>query len=74
MNDLRPVALTSVAFKTYERIMLPQLKSFFQDSLDPFQVAYQNNRSCENALLVKINEVTSHLDSRLTVKITKLVE
>ena len=74
MNDLRPVALTSVAFKTCERIMLPQLKSFIHDSLDPFQFAYQNNRSCEDALLVTINEVTSHLDSRLSVEKTKLVE
>ena len=68
MNDLRPVALTSVTFKTCERIMLPQLKSFIHDSLDPFQFAYQGNRSCEDALLVTINEVTSHLDSKLSVE------
>ena len=74
MNDLRPVALTSVAFKTCERIVLPQLKSFIHDSLDPFQFAYQSNRSCEDALLVTINEVTSHLDSKLSVKKKKLVE
>ena len=45
MNDLRPVALTSVAIKTCERTVLPQLKSFIHDSLDPFKFAYQNNRS-----------------------------
>ena len=72
MNDLRPVALTSVAFKTCERIVLPQLKSFIQESLDPFQFAYQSNRSCEDALLVTINEVTSHLDSKLSVKKNKV--
>ena len=71
-NDLRPVALTSVASKTCERIVLPQLKSFIHDSLDPFQFAYQNNTSCEDALLVTINEVTSHLDSKLSVKKTKV--
>ena len=38
MNDLRPVALTSVALKTCERIVLQQLKSFIHDSLDPFQL------------------------------------
>ena len=54
MNDLRPVALTSVAHKTCERIVL-QLKSFIHDSLDQFQFAYQNNRSFEDALLVTIN-------------------
>ena len=68
MNDLKPVALTSVAFKTCERIVLPQLKSFIYDSLDPFQFAYQNNRSCEHGLLVTINEVTSHLDSKFSVE------
>ena len=68
MNDMRPVALTSVAHKTCERIVLPQLKSFIHDSLDPFQFAYQSNRSCEDALLVTIDEVTSHLDSKLSVK------
>ena len=63
MNDLRPVTLTSVALMTCERIVLPQLKSFIQDSLDPFQFAYHDNRSCEDALLVTINEVTSYLKS-----------
>ena len=63
MNDLRPV----VALKTCERIMLPQLRSLIHDSLDPSQFAYQSNRSCEDALLVTINEVTSHLDSKLSV-------
>ena len=48
MNDLRPVALTSVAFKTCERIVLPQLKSFINDSLDPFQFAYQSNNNNNN--------------------------
>ena len=51
-------------------IVLPQLKSFIHDSLDPFQFAYQSNRSCEDALLVTINEVTSHLDSKLSVEKT----
>ena len=54
MNDLRPVALTSVAVKTCERIVLPQLKSFINDSLDPFQLAHNNKRRCEDALLVTI--------------------
>ena len=67
MNDLRPMALTSVALKTCEQIMLQQPKSFVHDSLDPFLFAYQNNRSCEDVLLVTTNEVTSHLDSRLSV-------
>ena len=68
MNDLRRVALTSDAFKTCERIVLPQLMSFIHDSLDPFQFANQDNRSCEDALSVTINEITSHIDSKLSVE------
>ena len=52
--------------------MLPQLTSFIDDSLDPFQFTYQNNRSCEDALLVTISEVTSHLDSKLSVEKNKV--
>ena len=74
INDLRPVALTSVALITCERILLPQLRLFIHDSLDPFQFAYQNNRSYEDVLLFTINEVTSHLEFRLSVEKTKLVE
>ena len=74
MNDLRPVALTSVTFKTCERIVLPQLKSHIHDSLDPFQFADQNNICCEDALLVIINEVTSLLDSKLSVEKNKVSE
>ena len=75
MNDLRLVAMTSVAIKNYERIVLPLPKSFIHDSLGPFQFAYQNKRSCEDDLLVTRNEVTSHLDSKLSVeKKSRLVE
>ena len=72
MNDLRPVALTSVALITCERIVLPQLTSFIHYSLDPSQFAHQSNRNCEDALLATINEVTSHLDSKLSVEKNKV--
>ena len=68
LSDLRLVVLTSVTFKPYVQIVLPQLDSFVQDSLDPFQFAYQNNRSYKGALLVTIDEVTSHLVPRLSVE------
>ena len=61
MNDIMPVALTCVALKTCERIVPSQPKS-------SIQFAYQNNRSYEDALLVTMNEVTSHLDSTLSVE------
>ena len=72
MNDMRLVELTSVALNTCERIVLPQLKSFIHDSLDPFKFTYQSNRSCEYALLLTINDVTSHLDSKLSMEKIKV--
>ena len=64
MNDLRPIALTSVAFKSCERLVLPQLKSIVKDCMDPFQFAYKSDRSCEDAILSIIDSVTSHLDPK----------
>ena len=59
-------SFNSVALKTCEQIVLPQLMSFIHDSLDPFQLTYQSNRSCEDDILVTIIEVTSHLDSKIS--------
>ena len=42
--------------------------SLINDSLDPFQFAYEKNRSFE----VSISEVTSHLDSKLSAKKNKV--
>ena len=58
--------------KRYYAIVLPQLKSFIHDSLDPFQFTCQSDRSCEDALLVTIYEVTSHLDFKLSVEKNKV--
>ena len=71
MNDLRPIALTSVAFKSCERLVLPQLKSV-KDCMDPFQFAYRSYRSCEDAILSIIDSVTSHLDPKAVSEKNKL--
>ncbi|KAK0143009.1 RNA-directed DNA polymerase from mobile element jockey [Merluccius polli] len=45
LNDFRPVALTSVVMKSFERLVLSHLKDITDPFLDPLQFAYRANRS-----------------------------
>ena len=58
MNDYRPVALTSVVMKVFERLVLKHLKSVTSHRLDPLQVAYRENRSVDGAVAFALNFVT----------------
>ena len=66
MNDLRPVALTSYVMKTFERVVRLQLQPQAADLMDPFQFAYQKNRSVDDAILHVLNNIYSHLDKPST--------
>src|SRR4029434_4412426 len=50
LNDYRPVALTSVVMKTFERLVLTHLKAITNHLLDPLQFAYRANRSVDDAI------------------------
>ncbi len=50
LNDYRPVALTSVAMKSFERLVLAYLKDITGPLLDPLQFAYRANRSLDDAV------------------------
>ncbi|MCJ8747486.1 hypothetical protein PDJAM_G00154020 [Pangasius djambal] len=45
LNDYRPVALTSVVMKSFERLVLAYLKDITGPLLDPLQFAYRANRA-----------------------------
>ncbi|KAK3521127.1 hypothetical protein QTP86_013011 [Hemibagrus guttatus] len=45
LNDYRPVALTSVVMKSFERLVLAYLKNITGPLLDPLQFAYRANRT-----------------------------
>ena len=66
MNDYRPVALTSVAMKVFEHIMLRYLKSSTAGLLDPHQFAYQTNRSVDDAVALGLHYVMNHLEQPST--------
>jgi len=63
LNDYRPVALTSVAMKCFERLIKDYICAFLPPSMDP-QFAYQSNRSTDDAVSQVIHSSLSHLDSR----------
>ena len=62
MNDLRPVALTSIVMKSFERIILKEIKLCFSPSQDTFQFAYRAGRSVDDAILLFLDNIYSHLD------------
>ena len=51
LNDLRPVALTSIPMKCAERIILNKMKPYFNPLQDPLQFAYRARRSVDDAIV-----------------------
>ncbi|XP_068507379.1 uncharacterized protein [Syngnathus scovelli] len=63
MNDYRPVALTSVVMKSFERLVLNHLKDVTGPLLDPLQFAYRANRSVDDAVNMGLHYILQHLDT-----------
>ena len=66
MFQADPVALTSVAMKYFERLVMAHINSIIPDSLDPLQFAYRPNRSTDDTISIALHTVLSHLDKRNT--------
>ena len=67
LNDYRPVALTSVIMKGFERLIMAYIKSVIPNTTDdPYQFAYRENRSVDDAVCLALNAVCKHLDKRNT--------
>ncbi len=62
LNDYRPVSLTSVAMKSFERLVLAYLKDSTGPLLDPLQFAYRANRSVDDAVNMGLHFILQHLD------------
>uniref|UniRef100_A0AAQ6A6Z6 Reverse transcriptase domain-containing protein n=1 Tax=Amphiprion ocellaris TaxID=80972 RepID=A0AAQ6A6Z6_AMPOC len=63
LNDYRPVALTSVVMKSFERLVLSHLKTITTPLLDSLQFAYRANRSVDDAVNLALHSILQHLDS-----------
>ncbi|KAL0161708.1 hypothetical protein M9458_045433, partial [Cirrhinus mrigala] len=62
LNDYRPVALTSVVMKSFERLVLAYLKDITGPLLDPLQFAYRANRSVDDAVNMGLHYILQHRD------------
>ncbi len=56
------MALTSVAMKSFERLVLAYLKDITGPLLDPLQFAYRANRSVDDAVNMGLHYILQHLD------------
>ena len=66
LNDYQPVALTSVAMKYFERLVMAHINTIIPETLDPLQFAYCTNRSTDDAISIAHHTALSHLDKRNT--------
>lgn len=61
LNDYRPVALTPVIMKCFERILLNYIRDVIPAGLDSLQFAYRKNRSTEDAVSLALHTAMTHL-------------
>ena len=70
ITDLRPVALTSVAMKSCERLILTCFKKLTTSFVDDLQFAYRKDRNTEDAILFTLDKLYSHLEDSRSGKVS----
>ena len=63
-NDYRPVALTPIMMKCFERLVMQHIKSTLHPALDPYQFAYRSNRSTDDAISTALHSALTHLETK----------
>ena len=66
LNDYRSIALTSVAMKCFERLVMAHINTIIPETLDPLQFAYLPNRSTEDVISIALHTALSQLDKMNT--------
>ena len=64
LNDYCPIALTSVAMKYFEGLVMAHINTIIPETLDPLQFAYRPNRSTDDPISIALHTALSHLDKR----------
>ncbi|XP_030272344.1 uncharacterized protein LOC115581424 [Sparus aurata] len=62
LTEFRPVALTSLIMKIFEKILKDEIVSLVYDKLDPLQFAYQPGKGVEDAKLLILDKIYKHLE------------
>ncbi len=63
LNDYRPVAITSIVMKVFERLVKSHICSSIPVTLDPLQFANRPNRSTDDAISHILHSSLTHIDS-----------
>ena len=63
LNHFRPVALTSLIMKCFEKMILNYLLFLVSPLLDPLQFAYQAKRGTDDAVSCLLHRLLEHLDT-----------
>ena len=58
LNDYRPMALTSVAMKCFERLVMAHNKTLIPETLDQLQFVYHPNISTDDAISIALTCLT----------------
>uniref|UniRef100_A0A8C7XV90 Reverse transcriptase domain-containing protein n=1 Tax=Oryzias sinensis TaxID=183150 RepID=A0A8C7XV90_9TELE len=62
LKDYRPVALTLIITKCFEKLVRNHITSCLPSTLDSYQFAYRANRSTEDAITTTLHTALSHLE------------
>ncbi len=66
LNSYRPVALTPVVMKCFEKLISQHIRSSLPATFDSHQFAYRPNRSTEDTIVTATHTALSHLGHRST--------
>ncbi len=64
LNDYRPIALTPIMMKCFERLVMHNIKNSLPNTLDPLQFAYRPNRSTDDAISSTLHLALTHLENK----------
>ena len=66
LNDFRPIALTSIVMKTFEKLVKTVVMLRTQPDMDALQFAYRPQRGVEDATATLLNMIFKHLEGKDT--------
>ena len=66
LNNYRPIALTSVALKCFERLVMAHINTIIPETLDPLQFAYRPNKSTDDSISIVLHTALYHIVKRDT--------
>ncbi len=64
LNDYRPIALTPIIMKCFERLVMHNIKTSLANTLDLLKFAYRPNRSTDDAISSTLHLALTHLENK----------